>query len=118
MTLSTIKIEIIGGMIRVGSAIIVRLVTGEAIACGASISGGMAINTLQCSVCASQWKLSLIMIEGNLLPRCLIVAVHAIRGKCIGNMIGIGNVGIIVFMTAETIMGKACKLVIDVTIAA
>ena len=58
------------------------------------------------------------MIEGDLLPGRFIMAGHTIRRKRIGNVVGIGNIAVIVFVASETIPGKTDPLIICMAFAA
>ena len=58
------------------------------------------------------------MIECDLFPGCFIMTGHAVGWECIGNVVGIRNVAVIVFVTSETVPGKTGPLIVCMTIAA
>lgn len=58
------------------------------------------------------------MIEGDLLPGRFIMAGHAVRRKRIGNMVGIRNIAVIVFVTSKTVLRKTSPLIVSMAIAA
>ena len=106
-------------VIRVQGSLIVALVTGPAIRGKIRIlSVAMTRGAVQVHMCASEWELSVVVIEVAGLPVARGVTLEAVVRETGGGMIRIVGVVIVLLMTRPAVSRSAAELAVNVAFGA